>query len=42
MRVKPEVSGSMFIENTRLCHLLYRDYHENIENLQNGKNTDIS
>jgi hypothetical protein len=42
MRVKLEVSGSMSIENTLGSHFLYRDYHENIENLQNGKKTDIN
>jgi hypothetical protein len=42
MRVKPEASGPMSIENTQGCHCLYRDYHENIENVQNGKNKDIS
>jgi hypothetical protein len=42
MRVKPEVSGSMSIDNTQGCHFLYQDYHENIEHLRNGKNTDIS
>jgi hypothetical protein len=43
MRGKPDISGSMSIENTHGCHCLYWYYleHIQVENPQNG-NTDIS